>query len=545
MFRYRRGIRPLLFDSHNFSEGYEASVTATVFNTFKTRMSFDKRVLFFIFERTIWLNSLIISIMIRIPFYILIIYTSIFFTSCIKDKGIPDYGGYPNEVGDIVINKCATSGCHSDKSKGGAANLSLETWDKLFEGGSGSACIIPFRPDYSTFHYYVNTYPDLGVTLRPTMPYGKPALSRSDVELLKNWISNGAPDKDGQIKFADNPNRKKFYVTNQGCDVVTVFDQQSLLPMRYITVGNVDGIESPHMVRVSPDGNYWYVIFIGGSYFEKYSTSDDRLVGKAFIGPGIWNTFIISSDSKTAYCIDLNANGRIATVDLDNLSVTTLKGFNYPHGSALNKTDDILYVTQQTNSSKLYKIPVNDFSSLSEINLYTTPPAKALNTHELRFTPDGSKYFVTCQGTSEVRVFETATDALLAIIPVGDVPSELSFSKSTKYLFVTCMEDLVHFPGKRGSVAIINYETNTLEKFIYTGHQPHGIEVDDDRKLVYVANRNADTDGPAPHHLGECGGRNGNVSFIDLNTLTMMTTGSSSAKRVEIAVDPYSISIRE
>lgn len=483
--------------------------------------------------------------MTRLPFSCLFVFIGMGFSSCTKDKGVPDYEGYSYEVGNIIVNKCATSGCHTDKSKGGAGNLSMETWDKLFEGGSGSACIIPFRADFSTFQYYINTYPDLGVTLNPTMPYGKPPLSRSEVELLKNWINSGAPNKNGEIKFADQPNRKKFYVTNQGCDVVTVFDQQSLLPMRYINVGSDPGIESPHMVRVSPDGNYWYVIFLGGNYLEKYSTSNDQLVGKAFIGPGYWNTFTLSSDSKNAYCIDLSAGGKIATVDLENLSVNTMQGFNYPHGSSLNKTNDVLYVTQQTNSSKLYKIPVNDFSSLTEVNLYTTLPSKPLNTHELRFTPDGSKYFVTCQGTSEVRVFETATDALLAIIPVGDMPSELSFSKTTNHLFVTCTEDLVNFPGKRGSVAIIDYETNTLEKIIYTGHQPHGIEVDDGRKLVYVVNRNATTDGPAPHHLGECGGRNGNVSFIDLNTLNMLTSGSSSAKKVEVAVDPYSVSVRE
>ncbi|HSH67325.1 MAG TPA: YncE family protein, partial [Bacteroidia bacterium] len=166
------------------------------------------------------------------------------------------------------------------------------------------------------------------------------------------------------------------------------------------------------------------------------------------------------------------------------------------------------------------------------------------DSHELKFTPDGSKYFVTCQGTSEVRAFETGTDALLAIIPVGEKPSELSFSKTTNHLFVTCTEDLKTFPGKRGSVAVINYETNTLEKFIYTGHQPHGIEVDDERKLVYVANRNATSDGPAPHHTNECGGRNGNVSFIDLNTLNMLKSGSS-IKKVEVSVDPYFVAIRE
>jgi DNA-binding beta-propeller fold protein YncE len=377
------------------------------------------------------------------------------------------------------------------------------------------------------------------------MPYNKAALSKEEVILLRDWINAGAPNINGEIKFADDPNRKKFYVPNQGCDVVTVFDQQTLLPMRFIDVGSSPGIESPHMVRVSPDGQYWYVISLGGNYLERYNTTDDKLSGKALIGQGYWNTFVISSDSRTAYCVDLSAsNAKIATVNLQTLSVKTLSGFVYPHGSALNSTDDTLYVTQQTNSSKLYKIPVDDFSAYSEVNLYTTPPSKTLDSHELKFTPDGSKYFVTCQGTSEVRAFETGTDALLAIIPVGEKPSELSFSKTTNHLFVTCTEDLKTFPGKRGSVAVINYETNTLEKFIYTGHQPHGIEVDDERKLVYVANRNATSDGPAPHHTNECGGRNGNVSFIDLNTLNMLKSGSS-IKKVEVSVDPYFVAIRE
>ena len=483
--------------------------------------------------------------MTRLSFlFLLSLFTGIFNSGCRNDKGTPDYKGYPEAVGKIVKNKCATSGCHNDRSKGAAGGLSMDTWDKLFEGGNGSACIIPFRHDYSTFFSYVNVYNDLGVMLVPTMPYGKPALTREEVVLLRNWINSGAPSKDGAVKFEGNVNRKKFYVTNQGCDVVTVFDQQTLLPMRYISVGSSLNVESPHMVRISPDGQYWYVLFLAGNYLEKYNTSDDSFVGKALIGSGYWNTFVISSDSKTAYCVDLSpSKAKIATVDLSSLNVSTQMGFVYPHGSALNSTNDVLYVTQQTNSSKMYKIPVNDFSSLSEVNLYTTPPAKTLNSHEIRFTPDGSKYFITCQGTAEVRVFETSTDALLAILPVGEMPSELSFSTTTKHLFVTCTEDLTTFPGKRGSVAVINYETNTLEKFIYTGHQPHGIEVDDERKLVYVANRNATTDGPAPHHANECGGRNGNVSFIDLNTLTMIPSGSS-VKKIEVSVDPYSIAIR-
>ena len=468
------------------------------------------------------------------------------FSTCTNEKGIPDYNQFPDDVGKIIFTKCATPGCHNDKSKGAAGGLSMESWDELFEGGRGSACVIPYRHDYSTLFSYINTYSDLGVTLSPTMPYNGTKLTREEVTLLKNWINAGAPSRDGAIKFADNPNRKKFYVTNQGCDVVTVFDQATLLPMRYINVGSSAGAESPHMVRVSPDGQYWYVVFLAGQYLEKYRTSDDSFVGRAFIGSGYWNTFVISSNSQTAYCVDLSpTSAKVATVTLSTMTPFVQSGFSYPHGSALNNTNDTLYITQQTNSSKIYKIPVADFSAYSEVNLYTgAPPAVALNPHEIRFNPTGSRYFVTCQGTSEVRVMQTSNDSLLSIIPVGAYPSEMSFSTTTPFLYVTCTEDTLTNSGKRGSVAIINTITNTLQNTLYTGHQPHGIEVDDVKKMVYVSNRNATNDGPAPHHSSECGGRNGYMSFIDLMTRTMLTTQSGNIKKVEISVDPYSISIK-
>ncbi|CAN5416028.1 hypothetical protein BH10BAC1_BH10BAC1_03310 [soil metagenome] len=483
----------------------------------------------------------------NILFTLTTIFSVCIFSTCRNDKGIPDYNEFPDDVGKLIFTKCATAGCHNDNSKGAAGGLSMESWDKLFEGGNGSACVIPYRSDYSTFFSYINTYADLGVTLAPTMPYNKPALTRAEVTLLKNWIDAGAPSRDGSIKFADNPNRKKFYITNQGCDVVTVFDQKTLLPMRYINVGSSASTESPHMIRVSQDGQYWYVVFLAGQYLEKYRTSDDSFVGRALIGSGYWNTFAMSSNSQKAFCVDLSPTGaKVAEVDLATMTTTIQAGFSYPHGSTLNNTNDTLYLSQQTNSSKIYKIPVSDFSSYSEPLLYTgAVPIPPLNSHEIRFTPDGSKYFVTCQGSSEVRVMQTSNDALLAVIPVGAYPSELSFSTTTPFVYVTCTEDTISFPGKRGSVAVINYVLNSLTSTLYTGHQPHGIEVDDNKKLVYVVNRNATSDGPAPHHSSVCGGRNGYVSFINLMTRTMELTPNSSIKKVEISVDPYSVSTRQ
>jgi DNA-binding beta-propeller fold protein YncE len=191
----------------------------------------------------------------------------------------------------------------------------------------------------------------------------------------------------------------------------------------------------------------------------------------------------------------------------------------------------------------MYKIPVNDFSSFTEINLYNTQPVIPLNTHVVNFSPDGSTYYVTCQDASEVRAFQQGTDKLLAIIPVGGFPQEMDVSATNNYLFVTCQEDTLSFPGKRGSIAVIDMTSNTLIKTIYSGWQPHGISVDDSKNMVYIANRNVTAGGPAPHHSSGCGGKDGYVTFIDMNTLTLMKLGISD-KTIEVSVDPYETAVR-
>ena len=106
-------------------------------------------------------------------------------------------------------------------------------------------------------------------------------------------------------------------------------------------------------------------------------------------------------------------------------------------------------------------------------------------------------------------------------------------------MFVTCTEDDVTYSGTIGSVTVINYKTHSYVKSIYTGYQPHGIAVDDEKGLVYVANRNANLNGPAPHHATDCGGRNGYLTIIDMNTLELIPD-----YKAELSVDPYYISIR-
>lgn len=472
-----------------------------------------------------------------------------FFSGCKKDDPVYDLeaSGYPKEPGVILLSKCATAGCHNTQSKEAAAGLSLASWDELFEGSRAGAVVVPYSTDNSTLCLFANTYEDLGITGTPAMPLNADPLTREEVKTLMNWVSAGAPNANGEVAFAENPFRKKYYVTNQGCDVVTVIDAATALQARYISVGNTPAVESPHYVRVTADGNYWCVVSLGGLKLQKYRTADDKLAGEAYIGPGYWNTIALSNDSRYAYCVDWQTTGKVVKVDLNTMTaVQTFQGGGeliQSHGSFVSPDNNTLYITCQSGNY-ITKVDVSvNGPGFEKVVLDGTgiPNANAaLKIHEVAFTPDGSKYFVTCQGSGEVRAVDAVTDQVLAVIPVGADPVEMSFSEQLPYMFITCMDDTVTYPGKTGSVWIVNYQSNTAIGSVNTGYQPHGIAVNDDKREVLVANRNINPNGPAPHHTTSCGGRNGYVTFIDMNTLQLVP-----GKKLELAVDPYSAAYRK
>ena len=467
-----------------------------------------------------------------------------------KEEQNPE-SNYPPAVADILVKKCATSGCHNNLSRGNAGGLDFTTWDVMFDGGRNGSSVIPFSPQYSYLLYSVNTDSTLGPVLKPTMPYENTPLSREEYNTLYNWILSGAPDKNGFVKFSDNPNRKKAYICMQGCDQVAVLDADSKIIMRYIPVGEDDlAYEAPHMVRVSPDGQYWYAVFYSGQVVQKFRTSDDTYVGSVDIGPADWNTIIITPDSKKGFVSATTAQ-RTAVIDLETLTLEINISPEYPHGGFITPDGHWLYLTSQLGNF-INKVDLTDpFYNFDAIVLQpgaSKTTASTLDPHEMMLSPDGSRYFVSCQKSNEVRVLQTSNDSLLAVIPVGEKPQEFSVSITHPYIFVTCTEAYVD-PNKKGSVYTLNYNTNSVVSSLYTGYQPHGIAVDDDKNCVFVANLNADQNGPAPHHSSGCGGRNGYLTVIDMSTLQLfrkeLSDGSSFQYKNELLNFPYFVDYRK
>ena len=478
----------------------------------------------------------------------------IVYSGCKRDEPIIDLktSNYPAAIGNIILTKCAVSGCHNTQSKNAAAGLDLTSWTTMMNGDRNGAVCIPYSAENSTLFLFTNTYSEFGSMVHPTMPINDNPLTKDQMRSIRDWINEGAPNADGFVKWSDDLFRRKYYVTQQGCDAVCSIDAETNLQMRQIAVGATTAIESPHAIRISPDGQFWYCCFTTGKYLEKHRTSDDALVGRILLGPtnaaatGNWNSFSISPNSQFAYVIDWNGNGRIARLDLHAMNwVQTYQGsqlYIWSHGSNISPDGNTLYVCP-TVGNFIYKIDISTPQLPSDNHIiingdgFETTVAHTEDPHELTFSPDGTKYFVTCSWSNTVRVMDATTDQLIATIPVGGTPQEMSVSQdpNTPYIYVTCMEDTVTYQGNRGSVSVLNWQTNTFVCSVNTGWQPHGIAVNDDKKTVLVSHRNIMLGGPAPHHSTSCIGRNGYFTLIDMNTNQLIPNSNT-----ELTVDPYS-----
>jgi hypothetical protein len=463
-------------------------------------------------------------------------------------------GNYPADVANILINKCATSGCHNAASYQNAAGLLLDTWDHLFRGSISGAEVVPYSTLYSPLLYYTNTDPSLGIVATDPGHLTTP-LTHDEYMTLSNWIAKGAPDKNGIIAFADNAaTRQKIYLTLQGCDLIAVIDAKSRQVMRYIPIGNTID-QAPHDVEISGDGMYAYVPFYGGKSVQKLNVQTDTVIGSidltssAIGGIGHWSVLTLSPLDTAFIVSGWNGNGSVVAVNTSTmqrnplLTVDALTGgtdiFPYPHGLAANATFDTFFSTLQSGIIRYA------FSPTGGVNYHKNIPATG-QPHQIEMTSDHSKYFVTCPdaasaATNEVRAYDAHTDSLLKVFTVGTAPQEMDISPSKDYLFVACMEDAANpQPNRRGSVYVIDYNTLTVVTTIYGDFfQPHDITVDEQDGLIFIPSRNADPSGPAPHHATSCNGRPGWYSVYDLNTLL-----PADNKRYDVPVDPYAISTR-
>lgn len=271
-----------------------------------------------------------------------------------------DTSNYPDSIANILVSKCATAGCHNPTSYQNASGLELDTWAHLFNGNNFGTVVVAYSTAYSTLLPEIN--PDSTLDL-PHKQYA--LLTDAQYETLFNWIKNGAPDKNGNIPFASNPDtRQKIYLTNQGCNLVAVIDAQSRQVMRYIAVG--DGNDQyPHDITISSDGAYAYVPLYDGNLVQKIDTRTDTIVSTCNLSAytpgssyGQWSIVTMSPLDTAIMVSGSLQTGSIATINTASMLLDPKKSIvpnnsgagtimPTPHGLASNPAFDTFFATLQ------------------------------------------------------------------------------------------------------------------------------------------------------------------------------------------------------
>ncbi|WP_276133309.1 fatty acid cis/trans isomerase [Polluticoccus soli] len=451
------------------------------------------------------------------------------------------YGGFPDEVGKIVRSKCV-DGCHDAVAH--LSDLRLDTWDNLFYGGAHGASVVPYSTAYSLLLHYINTNPANGPVATPGMPYELPPLSDEEYNTIKEWIAKGAPDRNGRIAFADNPDsRQKIYVTQQ-CDQLAVIDAERMVVMRYIPIGKTPGVaENPHCVRVSEDGRFAFVSFRSGTFLQKIDTRIDSVVDEVDLGDVNWEILLPSPDGDSVMVSNMSG-GYTSIVDVVAKSRIKIPQGGDPHGLAALLGFDKFFIAIQTGN-KVKKISLRNPTVNKEYTLDGRPPSAvpSYDSHEIILSPDNDKVFITCQGVDSLAVADTSMN-ILKKIKLGNYPQEMAISKKHNYLFVSCMNDpspkATAQVEYKGSVYVFNYRTfEQVAKIEWAFMDVHGISVDDRNDKLYVFSRNIGLKGPAPHHIYGCGDKNGFFHVYDMANFTEPLQG----KR-ELLTNPYSTDVR-
>jgi YVTN family beta-propeller protein len=100
---------------------------------------------------------------------------------------------------------------------------------------------------------------------------------------------------------------------------------------------------------------------------------------------------------------------------------------------------------------------------------------------ELLFSPDGTRLYVLCQQSEEVRVLDASTYAPIKSIAVGRVPRGITLSAAGDRLFVTNSWD--------DTLSVIDTQNLTTVSTWPVGAEPSGVVEDGAGKRLFVANR--------------------------------------------------------
>ncbi len=354
--------------------------------------------------------------------------------------------------------------------------LRLDSWETLIAGSDYGQVLIPFDAEGSLL-IQLATKLDAADPLRQHTA----ALTPAEIDLVRQWIDDGARNDDGEVPYADAENR--LYVCNQDAAAVSVVDMDANVVIRTIKLQDLGFTKDakPHHTAVEPDGSFWYVSLIGDDKVLKFNR-DNELVGQiAFERPGMLalhpdeDLLFVGRSMKA-----VNPPQRIGIIDRTAMSIDEIDVFfARPHALTIHAGGDHVYVaslaenrmatvdfTEETVELKTVEGPIHTFVQFAG-------------------TPDGKTMIVGGQLTGKLMFFDTSTPEapeLVHSIDVGAAPWHPVITPDGRFAYL----------GNKmaGTVTVVDIKNRSVAAVIEGLAQPHGAAVSPDGRYVYISNNN-------------------------------------------------------
>lgn len=410
------------------------------------------------------------------------------------------------EVAKIFAENCTDAECHSGTAP--QHGLNLTSYSEMLKGSNGrdldssthnhpkanhvtvygGEAVIPFDAEHSLLYNLITGNIE-DQSLR--MPYGRAPLSDDQIEIIKNWINNGAKDNNGNIPFSSAGDN--VYICCQGSDQIYEIDKNYQLVSRIINVDYNATPDAPHNIQMF--GDYVYVSLISTGRLLKINKNTNAIVGYA---EGIERAGMIniSPDGKTAYVSRSSTSpgiyNSIYAVNTETMQVIgelTIPVTGVPHAIALTSDGAKIYVANM-NKDRISIIDAHSFELIGDDIVLSNGGSLVHEPMHIYLSPDDKYLYLNCRTSSKMLIIDTQSRTVVKEIDIDNHPMQSAISSDGNKIYtVSHHEPVITEITKSGNDWII---TNKLRSEIF--HHLYGAALSSDDRYLYVTCSNSEDD---------------------------------------------------
>jgi len=297
---------------------------------------------------------------------------------------------------------------------------------------------------------------------RPGIAYISNSISNNvtAINTLTNTVAATIPVGSAPLGVAVSPDNTRVYIANSLSNTVSVINTTTNTVVATIPVGQM-----PQAVSVSADGSRVYVCNLDNSVSVIATTSNTVTATiEGFIAP-----FALAASTSGNILFVSNVSGTVSVVNTatNTIQQTITVGGNFsdPYQILVSPDGSHAYVTN-FSSNTVSVINTATYSVVNTIPVGMGPGGMAIS-------PDGNFIYVSCYYGGNVSVINTNTDAIVQTININS-PVGISVTADGKNVYVVNNPSSVT-QGTPATVSVISTATNSVVATVPVGAGPNSL----------------------------------------------------------------------